>query len=102
MKHLFSCLRRFKAECVLAPLFKLLEASLELITPLIVALIVDRGIAEGDKSFIVLMCLVLVGMGLVGCAFSIAGQFFAGRGVGGGPGTPRHQIFHQPPSPSFS
>ena len=63
MKHLFSCLRRFKAECVLAPLFKLLEASLELITPLIVALIVDRGIAEGDKSFIVLMCLVLVGHG---------------------------------------
>ena len=83
MKQLFSCLRRFKAECVLAPLFKLLEASLELITPLIVALIVDRGIAEGDKSFIVLRRVALGGLGLGGCAFSIGAQCFAaGAAVG--------------------
>lgn len=102
MKHLFSCLRRFKAECVLAPLFKLLEASLELITPLIVALIVDRGIAEGDKSFIVLMCLVLVGMGLVGCAFSIAGQFFAARAAVGCSAELRSRLFRKLQSFSFS
>ena len=102
MQHLFSCLRRFKAECVLAPLFKLLEAGLELITPLIVALIVDRGIAEGDKTFIVLMCLVLVGMAVVGCAFSIAGQFFAARAAVGCSAELRSRLFRKLQSFSFS
>ena len=102
MKHLFSCLKRFKAECILAPLFKLLEASLELITPLIVALIVDKGIAEGDKQFIALMCLVLVGMGLVGCAFSIAGQFFAARAAVGCSAELRSRLFRKLQSFSFS
>ena len=102
MKHLFSCLKRFKAECILAPLFKLLEASLELVTPLIVALIVDKGIAEGDKQFIALMCLVLVGMGLVGCAFSIAGQFFAARAAVGCSAELRSRLFRKLQSFSFS
>ena len=102
MKHLLSCLKRFRAECVLAPLFKLLEASLELVTPLIVALIVDKGIAEGDKQFIALMCLVLVGMGLVGCAFSIAGQFFAARAAVGCSAELRSRLFRKLQSFSFS
>lgn len=102
MKHLFSCLKRLKAECILAPLFKLLEASLELVTPLIVALIVDKGIAEGDKQFIALMCLVLVGMGLVGCAFSIAGQFFAARAAVGCSAELRSRLFRKLQSFSFS
>ena len=102
MKHRFSCLERFKAECILAPLFKLLEASLELVTPLIVALIVDKGIAEGDKQFIALMCLVLVGMGLVGCAFSIAGQFFAARAAVGCSAELRSRLFRKLQSFSFS
>ncbi|HIZ24304.1 MAG TPA: ABC transporter ATP-binding protein, partial [Candidatus Gallimonas intestinigallinarum] len=86
----------------MAPLFKLLEASLELVTPLIVALIVDKGIAEGDKQFIALMCLVLVGMGLVGCAFSIAGQFFAARAAVGCSAELRSRLFRKLQSFSFS
>ncbi len=61
MKHLLSCLKGYKKETVLAPLFKLLEASLELVVPIIVALIVNNGIAAGDKPYIIRMSLVLVG-----------------------------------------
>ena len=50
MKHLFSCLKSYKKETVLAPLFKLLEASLELIVPLVVGAIVNNGISSGDVS----------------------------------------------------
>ena len=102
MKHLFSCLKRFRLDCILAPLFKLLEASLELITPLIVALIVDEGIAKGNKTFIVLMCLVLVGMALVGCAISVTGQFFAARAAVGCSAELRTRLFQKLQSFSFS
>ncbi len=102
MKHLLSCLKRFRLDCVCAPLFKLLEASLELITPLIVALIVNRGIAEGDHRFIVLMCLLLVGMAVVGCAFSITGQFFAARAAVGCSAELRTRLFKKLQSFSFS
>ncbi len=102
MKHLLSCLKRFRLDCVCAPLFKLLEASLELITPLIVALIVNRGIAEGDHKFIVLMCLLLVGMAVVGCAFSITGQFFAARAAVGCSAELRTRLFKKLQSFSFS
>ena len=58
-------------ECILGPLFKLLEALFELFVPLVVAAIIDKGIAAGDKPYIVKMCLVLVLLGFVGLAFSI-------------------------------
>ena len=60
MKKLLVYIRDFRLECVLAPLFKLLEASFELIVPLIMAAIIDRGIPSGDTGFIVRMCLWLV------------------------------------------
>ncbi len=66
-----------RVQCVLAPLFKMSEALLELFVPLVVASIIDKGIANGDKSYIVNMCGVLVLLGAVGLAFSITAQYFA-------------------------
>ncbi len=93
MKHLFSCLKQFRKECVLAPLFKLLEASLELIVPLVIAAIVDRGIAAGDKVYVVKMSLVLVGFGTVGLAFALTAQYFAARAAVGSSAALRERLF---------
>lgn len=101
MKHLFSCLKAFRKEVVLAPLFKLLEASLELVVPLVVAAIVNRGIASGDKTYIIGMCLVLVAFGLVGLGFSLTAQFFAARAAVGTSAALREKLFCKLQSFSF-
>ncbi len=93
MKHLFSVLKQYKKECVLAPLFKLLEATLELIVPLLIAAIVDRGIAEGNKPYIVYTVLVMVGFGLVGLAFSLTAQYFSARAAVGTSAALREKLF---------
>lgn len=64
-------LRGFERECLLGPLFKLLEASFELIVPLIVARIIDGGILAGDRSYIVRMCLLMAALGGVGLLSSV-------------------------------
>lgn len=69
-------------ECILGPLFKLLEALLELFVPLVIASIIDDGIANGDKGYVIGMVCLLVGLGIVGLAFSITAQYF-GRQCGG-------------------
>lgn len=102
MKHLFACLKSYRKEAVLAPLFKLLEASLELVVPLVVAAIVDTGIAAGDKSYIVKMCLVLVAFGLVGLAFSLTAQYFAARAAVGTSSALRERLFCKLQSFSFA
>jgi len=81
MKKLFGYLKGYYKESVLGPLFKLLEASLELIVPLVVAAIIDNGIgaATGDKGYIIRMSLVLVALGLVGLIFSVTAQYFAAK-----------------------
>lgn len=79
MKKLLKYLKKYTKETILGPLFKLFEATLELIVPLIIAAIIDRGIAEGDTSYIVKMCLVLALLGLVGLGFSITAQYFAAK-----------------------
>ena len=70
-------------ETVLAPLFKCIEAVLELFVPLVVASIIDTGIGGGDKGYVIKMCIVLVGLGLTGLAFSITAQFFAAKAATG-------------------
>ena len=60
MGKLLVYLKDYKKESVLGPLFKLLEASFELIVPLVMAAIIDHGVADGDKPYIMKMCLVLV------------------------------------------
>ncbi len=93
MKHLFSCLKTYRKESILAPLFKLLEATLELIVPLVVAQIVNRGIARADTAFVVYMSLLLVGFGVVGLAFSLTAQYFAARAAVGTSASLRERLF---------
>ncbi len=79
MKKLLIYLKEYRKECVLGPLFKLLEASFELLVPLVMASVIDTGIAQGDRDYIIRMCLVLVGLGVIGLACSLTAQFFAAK-----------------------
>lgn len=83
MKKLLKYMRGYGKECVLGPLFKLLEATFELFIPLVVAAIVDTGIAGGDRGYILKMCLVMVGLGVIGLICAVTAQYFAaGAAVG--------------------
>ncbi|HAZ90472.1 MAG TPA: ATP-binding protein [Eubacterium sp.] len=79
MRTILNQLKRYKKESVLGPLFKLLEASFELCVPLIVAMMIDKGVAEDDKSYVVKLTLVLVGFGLVGLLSAVTAQYFAAK-----------------------
>lgn len=79
MKKLLIYLKGSRLQCVLAPLFKMFEAILELFVPLVVAAIIDKGIANLDKPYIFKMCAVLVLLGAVGLVFSITAQYFAAK-----------------------
>ena len=83
MKKLLCYLKEYKKESVLGPLFKLLEATLELFVPLVVAAIIDTGIGNQDRGYVVKMCLVLVLLGLIGLAFSVTAQYFAAKAAVG-------------------
>lgn len=83
MRKLLVYLKDYRKESVLGPLFKLLEATLELIVPLVVAAIIDRGVGGADRGFAVRMCLVLVALGFVGMLFSVTAQFFAAKAAVG-------------------
>lgn len=74
---LSSFIKGSRVQCILAPLFKMLEATLELFVPLVMAAIIDKGIANSDKPYIFRMCGVLILLGAVGLAFSITAQYFA-------------------------
>lgn len=86
-------LKEYKKESVLGPLFKLLEATLELFVPLVVAAIIDTGIGNQDRGYVVKMCLVLVLLGLIGLAFSVTAQYFAAKAAVGFVTTIRHVLF---------
>lgn len=77
LKKLLKYMRGFEKECILGPLFKLLEATFELFVPLVVANIVDEGISSGDVSYIVKMCLVMVLLGVIGLVCAVTAQYFA-------------------------
>lgn len=102
MKNLFVYLRDYKKECILAPLFKMLEASFELIIPLVVSAIIDVGIANGDGGYIVRMCLVMVALGVCGLASSVTAQYFAARAAAGFGTKTRHALFSHIQGFSFS
>lgn len=77
MKKIAKYLRGYEKQCVLGPLFKLLEATFELFIPLVVASIVDTGIGNGDKGYIFKMCLVMVALGIVGLVVAVLAQYFS-------------------------
>ena len=77
MKNLLKYLKGYEKQCVLGPLFKLLEATFELLVPLVVARIVDRGISTGDTGYIVKMCLVMVALGVIGLIMAVCAQYLS-------------------------
>ena len=79
MKKLLKYMKTYTLESVLGPLFKLLEASFELFVPLVMAAIIDTGIAQGDTGYILRMCGVLVALAVIGLVCSITAQYFAAR-----------------------
>lgn len=93
MKKLLVYLRDYKKETVLAPLFKMLEASFELFVPLVMAAIVDVGIKQEDPPYILRMGLVLVALGLVGLATSVTAQYFAAKAAVGFAAKLKHALF---------
>ena len=83
MKKLFKYLKDYTKECILAPLFKLLEASFELFIPLVIASIVDKGISNQDTGYILKMGGILVILAIVGLVSAVTAQFFAARAAVG-------------------
>lgn len=102
MKRLLVYLKGYIRECILGPLFKLLEASFELIVPLVVKDIVDNGITSGDKNYIISRALIMVGLGFVGLASSLTAQFFAAKAATGFATELRHALFVHIQGLSFS
>lgn len=93
MKKLLVYLKDYKKESVLGPLFKLLEATFELIVPLVMAAIIDTGVATGDKSYIMKMCMMLVLLAVIGLTCSITAQYFAAKAAVGFATKLRHALF---------
>lgn len=102
MGKLLVYLKDYKKESILGPLFKLLEASFELIVPLVMAAIIDQGIGQGDRSYILKMCLILVALALIGLVCSITAQFFAAKAAVGFSTQLRHVLFEHIESLSFT
>ena len=102
LKKLLVYLQDFKKECVLGPLFKLLEASFELIVPLIVAAIIDRGIPNGDTPYILRMVGWLGILALVGLISSVTAQYFAARAAIGFCAKLRHALMAHIQSLSYT
>lgn len=102
MKKILYFLKDYKKESILAPLFKMLEAIFELIVPLVMAAIIDVGIANGDPSYVVRMCLVMIGLGVVGLTCSITAQYFAAKAAVGMATRLRHAMLAHIQSLSFS
>lgn len=93
MKTLLAYLKDYKKESILAPLFKMLETSFELFVPLVMVAIIDVGIANQDKPYIVKMCFVLIALGIIGLVCSITAQYFAAKAATGVGTGIRHGLF---------
>ena len=92
MKKILKYMKGYGKECVLAPLFKMLEAAFELMIPLVVAEIVDVGISQGNMNYIMKMCIVMVVLGVVGLISSCTAQFFAAKAAVGYSARLRHYM----------
>lgn len=102
MKKLLRYLAAYKKESILGPLFKLLEASFELMVPLVVAAIIDVGIGSYDTSYVVNMCCIMIALALVGLACSVTAQYFAAKAAVGFATALRHTLFEHIQGLSYS
>lgn len=102
MKKLLRFMKHYKKETVLAPLFKMLEASFELFVPLVMAAIVDRGIKNADIPYILKMGLVLGALALIGLATAATAQYFSARAAVGFAAELKHALFNHIQSMSYA
>ena len=93
MLRLFRYLKDYKKESFLAPLFKMLEATFDLLVPLVVAKIIDNGIAGSDSNYVLKMGGVLILLAMLGLTFSIIAQYFAAKASAGFGKQLRHDLF---------
>lgn len=102
MKKLLRFLKGYRKECILSPLFKLLEVCFELLVPQVMALIIDRGIGGEDTGFVMTMCGVLAVLAVVGLTCSITAQFYAAKAAVGFAAKVRHALFDHIQNLSYS
>lgn len=102
MRRLLVYLKEYKKESIIAPLFKMLEAFFDLLVPLVVASIINKGIKYGDKTYIYQMCGVLVALAVVGLACALCAQYFAAKAAVGFAAKLRHALFMHIQSLSFT
>lgn len=102
MKKTLSYLKSYKKECILAPLFKLLEACFELFVPLVIADIIDIGISGGNKGYVWGRVGILALLAVCGLAFAITAQYFAAKAAVGFASKLRHALFTRIQSLSYA
>lgn len=102
MKRIWIYLRKYKLECILAPLFKMLEALFDLFVPTVIKLIIDDAIPSADKGLVVKSGLLLLGLAVVGLACSFTAQFFSAKAAVGCSTAMRHSLFEHIQSLSFT
>ena len=102
MKMIWQYLKQYKKECVLSPLFKMLEAVFELFVPLVVASVIDRGLGERDNLHIYHMFALLIGLSALGLVCSITAQFFSAKAAAGFAAKLRHALFAHIQSLSYA
>ena len=93
MSKLLKYLKKYKIESILAPFFKLIEVAFELIVPLIVSTIIDVGIENGDKVYIIKRCLLLGLFGILGLCSTLVAQYFSAKASVGFASDIRHALF---------
>lgn len=102
MRKLFVYLKDYKKESIIAPLFKMLEALFDLLVPLVVASIINKGIKYGDKPYIYQMCAVLILLAVVGLLCALCAQYFAAKAAVGFAAKLRCALFSHIQSLSFT
>ena len=102
MNTIYKYLKDYKKESILGPLFKLLEASFELVVPLIIAAIIDNGIPSENTGYIGSMCALLALLAVVGFACSVTAQYFSAKAACGFGTKLRHALFAKIQSLSFT
>lgn len=102
MSKLLVYLKDYKKETVLAPLFKMLEATFELFVPLVMAAIIDQGIQEENVPYVLRMGLLLIALGIIGLVCSITAQYFAAKAAVGFSTKLKHELFAHIQSLSFT
>lgn len=102
MRKLLVYLKDYKKECILAPLFKMLEAAFELIVPLVMASLIDKGIGFNDNQYVYKACFLLIILGMIGLVCSVTAQYFSAKAAVNFATNLRHSLFEHLMGLSFT